>query len=216
MDNIEDVSDSIQSALEGSPSQRKIAELGLRVVDLLLRKNKDYGDSAWTPPALARGVPVRTAIAVRMSDKLSRWQQLMEASGGVSESLEKTMVDFIGYGILWLGAEELEAEDLWEIPPKLVGVMSPSLVTGLSEEWPDGRGTPEYDAMPPILEQVRTEEIPPCGEGYRYVDPATDKPDPRAEVWDEKIKEWVSRNYPYGPYIKNLVYRVPRDSGGGS
>ena len=215
MDNIEDVSDSIQSALEGSPSQRKIAELGLRVVDLLLRKNKDYGDSAWTPPALARGVPVRTAIAVRMSDKLSRWQQLMEASGGVSESLEKTMVDFIGYGILWLGAEELEAEDLWEIPPKLVGVMSPSLVTGLSEEWPDGRGTPEYDAMPPILEQVRTEEIPPCGEGYRYAHFGED-PDPRAEVWNTMGEEWAKRLDPRSPYDPKVIYRVPRDSGGGS
>lgn len=204
MNNIEDVSDNIQSALEGSPSQRKIAELGLRVTDLLLRKNVDYGDSAWTPPALAQGVPVRTAIAVRMSDKLSRWQQLMEASGGVSESLEKTMVDFIGYGILWLGAEELKAEDLWETPLKME-----------QPDWPKGWGTPEYDAMPSVLEQIWPDETPPCGEGYRYAH-FGEPPDPRAEVWNTMGEEWVERENLNSPYTREAIYRVPRDSGGGS
>lgn len=198
--SLEDVLDEVQEAALGVGSRQKIAELGLRVVELLLRKNADYGDSAWTSPMLAGGVSVRQAIAVRMSDKLSRWQKLVQSSGSVSESLEKTMVDFIGYGILWLGAEDITAEDLWETPPK---------------KMPAGIGTPEYDAMPPVIEQVHSILAPPhCGPGFRLVtdeEKANGPVDPRAQFFSDVM--WLPRwgEGALSPYNKNLIYRVPID-----
>ena len=124
------------------------------------------------------------------------------------------MVDFIGYGILWLGAEDITAEDLWETPSKMVGAMSPSLVTGLSEEWPDGRGTPEYDAMPPILQQVKTDDgyipLPPLTPGYRFVSPGETQ-HPNALTWDNTAHKWLPRpkGYLNSPYGKGLIYSVP-------
>ena len=85
--------------------QKRIAEQGLKLVALLLRKNADYGGSAWQTPLLAPGLTPREAIQCRMSDKIQRLQKLLDGSSAeVSEAIEDTVQDLSGYGILWLGA----------------------------------------------------------------------------------------------------------------
>lgn len=87
--------------------QLHIAESGLAVVEMLLRKNADYGGSAWKAPILAPGMTCREAIQCRMSDKIQRLQTLLSGkSPEVRESMEDTMRDLAGYAILWLSAPE--------------------------------------------------------------------------------------------------------------
>jgi hypothetical protein len=94
--------------------QKRIAEQGLKLVALLLRKNADYGGSAWQTPLLAPGMTPREAIQCRMSDKIQRLQKLLDGTTAqVSEAIEDTVQDLSGYGILWLGApteQEIEGE----------------------------------------------------------------------------------------------------------
>ena len=83
--------------------QEFIAIEGLRVVKLLLQKNRDYGSSAWQPPFLCPSVPVGEALLVRMSDKVRRISQLTQASPQVAtESLEDSIRDLAGYCLLYL------------------------------------------------------------------------------------------------------------------
>lgn len=97
--------DLLGDALEGGrgPCQQRIAQVGLQIVATLLRKNADYGGSAWMPPILCPGLPPRTGILVRMSDKINRFMTLMTKPAEVTdESVDATMLDFGGYSILYL------------------------------------------------------------------------------------------------------------------
>ena len=98
---------AIQKALEDSGHQRRIAEVGMEVVSLLLRKNSDYGNSAFKKPVLSPGTQPSDAILVRMSDKISRLNNLKDGKGAkVEESIRDTMTDLAGYAILWLVATD--------------------------------------------------------------------------------------------------------------
>lgn len=93
------------AAINGSrgDDQKAIAEEVLKVGTTLLRKNADYGSSVWRPPVLAPDCSPGVAIRVRMSDKISRLQTLMQSSGEVAdESIDDTLRDLVGYGILEL------------------------------------------------------------------------------------------------------------------
>lgn len=96
----------IHDALSGSrgDDQRRIAEVGTQWVETLLKKNHDYGSSAWTQPVLAPDCDIESAIRVRMSDKIQRLQRLL--AGGhtqeVDESLHETISDLGGYCLLYL------------------------------------------------------------------------------------------------------------------
>lgn len=99
----------LRTALKGDrgEDQQRIAEAGVSIIDTLLRKNHDYGNSAWTPPVLAPGVDIRSAIFCRMSDKVQRIAQLQKSGKAeVAESLDDSVRDLVGYGILWIGAVE--------------------------------------------------------------------------------------------------------------
>ena len=66
--------DRIRQAINGDhgPDQRRIALHGLDLVSLLLRKNADYGGSAWQTPLLAPGMTPREAIQCRMPERKRR------------------------------------------------------------------------------------------------------------------------------------------------
>lgn len=100
--------DLLRQALNGDrgEDQQRIAQQGIELVTLLLRKNSDYGSSAWQPPLLAPDMSPREAIQCRMSDKIQRFIQLQSKSAEVAESIEDTVRDWTGYGLLWLGAPE--------------------------------------------------------------------------------------------------------------
>lgn len=77
---------------------------------VLVRKNMDYGASAFNPPALAPGVAPTTAILVRMSDKIARLNNLQTAEKPNYEAIEDTILDLAGYAILLLVAKQQEKE----------------------------------------------------------------------------------------------------------
>ena len=100
--------DLVRSALSGSigPSQPRIAQVGLDWIATLIKKNTDYGDSAWTEPVLAPNLPAKQAILVRMSDKINRLKSLSQKEALVAESYNDTMKDLGAYALLYLAAPE--------------------------------------------------------------------------------------------------------------
>jgi hypothetical protein len=100
----------INSALVGQmgPSQQRIAQVGLDWIATLIKKNTDYGDSAWTEPVLAPNLPPKQAILVRMSDKINRLKSLSQKEALVDESYNDTMKDLGAYALLYLAAPETD------------------------------------------------------------------------------------------------------------
>lgn len=102
----------IQQALNGERGieQTKIAKAGIRILETVLRKNKDYGSSALLPPVLLPSIGTRASILIRMSDKIGRLSQLLQAPPEViDESIADTVDDLIGYSLLLqvaMGREE--------------------------------------------------------------------------------------------------------------
>jgi len=76
-------------------SSDKIKEVGDYVVNLLIEKNKAYGDSALNPANIfAKGSAVDN-LCCRIDDKLMRIK-----NKGIDDKTEDTLVDLIGYFIL--------------------------------------------------------------------------------------------------------------------
>lgn len=73
-----------------------------KLADILIKKNHDYGSSAFQSPLLNPVLSPREAIEVRMSDKIARMNQLSTDDPEVAESREDTVRDLAGYCILWL------------------------------------------------------------------------------------------------------------------
>lgn len=90
--------------------QKRIAEHGLKWLTMILKKNNDYGSSAWKAPVLIPDAQPREAILVRMSDKIERlavlYSRSVEASkvAEVNESYEDTIGDLGAYCLLYLAA----------------------------------------------------------------------------------------------------------------
>ena len=77
---------------------------------LLQDKNDNYGDSGLKPPLLAPHIDEKTAILVRLSDKVSRLAALSSGEPDkVGESIADTVTDIAGYCILWLVQNANEA-----------------------------------------------------------------------------------------------------------
>jgi DNA-directed RNA polymerase subunit RPC12/RpoP len=96
-------------------TQRRIVEVGARLIDTLLRKNTDYGNSAHTPPLLAPDCTPEQGLRVRMSDKLMRITQLVQRPAQVAdEAIEDTILDVAGYCLLYLTLPKPEGQN----PPK--------------------------------------------------------------------------------------------------
>lgn len=95
----------LEDAMRGNrgTDQQRIATEAIRWAALLLRKNKDYGSSAWRSPMLAPDCDPGVAIRVRMSDKLNRLITLLSQRAEVaSESIDDTMRDLGAYCLLEL------------------------------------------------------------------------------------------------------------------
>ena len=73
-----------------------IKQIGKEVIDLLLEKNKAYGDTANDPPKIFSKLSAKEGILARIDDKLSRIKQV-----GINDKTEDTMLDLIGYLILY-------------------------------------------------------------------------------------------------------------------
>ena len=100
------IGDLIREAANGihGKDQQRIAEVGLDWIETLLRKNNDYGGSAWQVPVLAPECDIGSAIRVRMSDKVARLNRLLDGASQMvsSESIDDTMKDLGAYALLYL------------------------------------------------------------------------------------------------------------------
>lgn len=90
-----------------TPHAEAIAEETMRLALTLVRKNRNYGNSVFTPPVLAQHIDPATAIRVRMSDKIARICSLLQRDKDVYtpppnwfESVLDTFLDLAGYSIL--------------------------------------------------------------------------------------------------------------------
>lgn len=79
-----------------------------QVEDLLVRKNKAYGDAALNPLNVFSKLGAEEGIRVRLDDKLKRIQ-----NAGLSDATEDTLLDVIGYLVLLL-IKRNESHDLPE------------------------------------------------------------------------------------------------------
>tara|TARA_R110001632_G_scaffold102278_4_gene210469 strand:+ start:4810 stop:5091 length:282 start_codon:yes stop_codon:yes gene_type:complete len=78
-----------------TPTAKRIEKAIDKVKDLLIEKNKSYGDSALKPAKIfARGSAVDNLTA-RIDDKLMRIE-----NKGITDKTEDTLDDLIGYLIL--------------------------------------------------------------------------------------------------------------------
>ena len=73
-----------------------IKEVGREVIMLLLEKNKNYGDTANDPPKIFSKLSPKEGILARIDDKLSRIKNT-----GINDKTEDTILDLIGYLILY-------------------------------------------------------------------------------------------------------------------
>lgn len=115
--------------------QARIAQIGLDWLDLLLRKNADYGGSVFKVPRLAPECSPGTALRVRMSDKIERLEQLLRKNTPeVAESLEDTIRDLGAYCLLYLCRPQSEDHPC-PLPP------------------PEKSQDPEREALQKVVEQ---------------------------------------------------------------
>ena len=77
-------------------TEELIKEVGKEVVMLLLEKNKAYGDTANKPPKIFSKLSAKEGILARIDDKLSRIKTV-----GLNDKTEDTLIDLIGYLILY-------------------------------------------------------------------------------------------------------------------
>ena len=86
-------------------TSEQITQVCEEVKNLLLDKNKKYGDSALNPVRVfSKASPVEQ-ILVRMDDKISR----LNRGAGLREVEEDAIMDLIGYMILLKIAQSREA-----------------------------------------------------------------------------------------------------------
>lgn len=95
-------------------TQKKIKSVGDGITNLLLKKNSDYGATALKSPRLCTKLAPREGLLVRMSDKISRLENLLNnpESQQVEESIDDTIRDLAGYCILYLSCTDEKETDL--------------------------------------------------------------------------------------------------------
>lgn len=77
-----------------SDTQKEIATMCDEIKELLLDKNRKYGDSAINPARIFSKADATEQLKVRIDDKLNRLKNLQE------DETEDTVTDLIGYLIL--------------------------------------------------------------------------------------------------------------------
>ena len=76
-------------------TENLIKEVCSQVQDLILSKNRNYGDSATNPCNIFSKGDAVQSLCARIDDKLSRIQ-----NKGINDETEDTVIDLIGYLIL--------------------------------------------------------------------------------------------------------------------
>ena len=89
----------------------KIAKIVVKVINLLVEKNEQYGDSAFDPMRFFSDLGPDAGLRVRIDDKLSR---LMRGNDSIETDVD-VIEDLIGYFILLRLTMEKDEEDKEDI-----------------------------------------------------------------------------------------------------
>ena len=89
--------------------QEEIRKKCDEIRDLLIEKNKSYGDSALIPANIFSHLTAVEAIKIRIDDKLKRIE-----NKGISDETEDTVMDLAGYLILLMIAKDNESNYIQE------------------------------------------------------------------------------------------------------
>ena len=95
------------SRVEDTPTQQKIKDILSGMTDLLLYKNKKYGDSAINPKKIFYKGDSTNSILIRLDDKIGRVMSNTEEKPRVND-----VADIIGYCTLLLVSMGITSEDL--------------------------------------------------------------------------------------------------------
>tara|TARA_R100001082_G_scaffold88965_2_gene55426 strand:+ start:4245 stop:4637 length:393 start_codon:yes stop_codon:yes gene_type:complete len=85
------------------------------VKNLLIKKNRDYGDSALNPSSVFSKGDVFESLGSRIDDKLMRIQNV-----GVNDETEDTISDLIGYLILYKVALIIEKDEEYNSEKEII------------------------------------------------------------------------------------------------
>jgi hypothetical protein len=108
-----------------SKFDNKIKSLSTEIADLVAKKNKDYGDS-FSELVDKYG---HVAMLIRFQDKLNRLDALNKNKSAmvVDESMEDTIKDIVGYGLLaleYLDRKKPQSTTVTAVSPPFVGYKS--------------------------------------------------------------------------------------------
>lgn len=95
------------SPWDETPTQQKIKDILSGMTDLLLYKNKKYGDSAINPKKIFYKGDSTNSILIRLDDKIGRIMSNTEEKPRVND-----VADIIGYCTLLLVSMGITSEDL--------------------------------------------------------------------------------------------------------
>ena len=95
------------SRVEDTPTQQKIKDILSGMTDLLLYKNRKYGDSAVNPKKIFYKGDSTNSILIRLDDKIGRVMSNVEEKPRVND-----VADIIGYCTLLLVSMGITSEDL--------------------------------------------------------------------------------------------------------
>ena len=95
------------SRIEDTPTQQKIKDILSGMTDLLLYKNRKYGDSAIHPKKIFYKGDSTNSILIRLDDKIGRVMSNTEEKPRVND-----VADIIGYCTLLLVSMGVTSEDL--------------------------------------------------------------------------------------------------------
>ena len=90
-----------------TPTQKKIKDILSGMADLLLYKNRKYGDSAINPKKIFYKGDSTNSILIRLDDKIGRVMSNTEEKPRVND-----VADIIGYCTLLLVSMGITSEDL--------------------------------------------------------------------------------------------------------
>ena len=92
---------------EDTPTQQKIKDILSGMTDLILYKNRKYGDSAINPKKIFYKGDSTNSILIRLDDKIGRVKSNTEEKPRVND-----VADIIGYCTLLLVSMGITSEDL--------------------------------------------------------------------------------------------------------
>ena len=114
-------------------TEKAIKEVITEVKDLLIEKNRAYGDSAINPSNIFSNGDALDSLGARIDDKLMRIKNT-----GITDKTEDTLIDLIGYLVLYKVAMIKEKVDEFESEKEILEMGGHVNINGTNIDSVDG------------------------------------------------------------------------------